>query len=244
MDADAAGRAAAEEGGRINHGTKNTMSEVKDDLAVVREKTEGMRAMIEGFQIKDEKDLELVAEKIKQVKTMLKFVEQEKKKLTDPAKAIVKEAGEKYDPFIKECQNAEETLKHRAKTFMVAQAEATAAKQAKIAAKVEAGTMKPETAVKKMEALPEAKKTVTAESGAGLRLSKRKVAKFDVEEQKKMLSLVMGTIGGDTAANMIPAEYWIIDEVRVRKEALAREKEGEEQITGVKVVEENDIASV
>jgi hypothetical protein len=37
--------------------------------------------------------------------------------------------------------------------------------------------------------------------------------------------------------NIIPDEYWIVDETRVKKEALDRAKTGSEQIPGV-IIEE------
>jgi len=217
--------------------------EKKDALELVRQKVSGMEAMLEKFQVTNDEELTAVAEKIKQVKTMGKFVEQEKKKLTDPAKAIIKEAGEKYDPFIKQCKNAEETLKFRAGTYMELKEKERIAAEEKIAARVEKGTMKAETAVRKMEELPEAKREV-ATPNAGLRMTKRKNAVVvDPEGQRKALELVMRTMGGSDAAKMVPAEFWLIDEVEVRREALAREKDGRPQLNGVKIIEETVMAS-
>jgi hypothetical protein len=42
----------------------------------------------------------------------------------------------------------------------------------------------------------------------------------------------------------VPDEYWIIDEVRVRREALERDKNGEAQIPGVIIREESSMVSV
>jgi hypothetical protein len=47
-----------------------------------------------------------------------------------------------------------------------------------------------------------------------------------------------------TEPNLIPDEYWIIDEVRVRKEALEREKNGLPQIPGVVISEEASLSSI
>lgn len=206
---------------------KNTPKEKnnKTEIAVVQEKTEGMEKMVESFKITTDEELGLVADEIKKVKTLQKYIEQEKDKLVDPAKAIIAEAKEKYDPFIKKCQNAEIVLKERAKAYMTQKEQKRIEDEKKIAARVEKGTMKPETAVKKLEALPEAQNTVSSESGSRLRMSKRKVA--EIVEPK-----------------LIPAEYWVIDEVRVRREALARDKEGISQIPGVVIREVSDLASL
>ena len=206
---------------------KNTPKEKNSgmEIAVVQEKTEGMEKMIEAFKITTDDELGLVADEIKKIKTLQKYIEQEKDKLVDPAKAIITEAKEKYDPFIKKCQNAEIVLKERAKAYMMQKEQKRIEDEKKIAARVEKGTMKMETAVKKLEALPEAQNTVSSEQGSRLRMSKRKVAEI-------------------TNPELIPPEFWIIDEVRVRREALARDKEGIPQIPGVVIREVSDLASL
>jgi hypothetical protein len=196
-----------------------------DTLALVKEKAEGMKIMVAEFQVNDDKSLEVVADKIKQIKTLKKFITGEKDKFVEPAKAIIAEAKDKYDPFIKECDNAEIVLKQRAKAYMLKKDDERKKGEDKIAAKVESGYIKPETAMRKMEQLPETPNTVRTDAGSGLRMSKRRVAKI-------------------TNPDLIPDEYWVIDEVRVRREALQRDKEGAEQIPGVTIEEETDLASV
>ena len=205
---------------------KNTPKEKNNgmEIAVVQEKTEGMEKMIEAFKITTDEELGLVADEIKKIKTLQKYIEQEKDKLVDPAKAIIAEAKDKYDPFIKKCQNAEIVLKERARAYMTQKEQKRIEDEKKIAARVEKGTLKIETAVKKLEALPEAQNTVRSEQGSALRMSKRKVAEI-------------------TEPKLVPIEYWVIDEVRVRREALARDKEGIPQIPGVVIREVSDLAS-
>lgn len=216
-----------------------------DTLRIVEAKSITMRKQYEGFEVRDDAQLETVAARIKEVKTFLKFIEQEKRRLTEPARAIIKEAGEKYDPYIESCRNVEEILKHRAKDYMTRRAEALTREQEKIAAKVEAGRMRPETAVAKMEALPTASREIRTESGAGLAMRRRKVARVkDAAGQSACLEAIFKTIGGDTAEAMVPAAFWMIDEVRARREALEREKNGLEPLPGVEVVEEEVMASV
>jgi hypothetical protein len=195
-----------------------------DQFALVQQKAVSMEEMLEEFQVESDEDLEAASDRIKQVKTLQKFIESEKDKFVAPAKAIIAEAREKYDPYIKKCQNAEEVLKLRAKKYMIAADEKRRASEAKIAAQVESGKIKPETAIKKMETLPEAQKTVRTDQGSALRMSKRKVARI-------------------TDAALVPDRYWVIDEVLVRKVALALDKFGQEMIPGVIVEEETDLAS-
>ncbi|MFZ3032283.1 MAG: hypothetical protein WA082_04560 [Candidatus Moraniibacteriota bacterium] len=195
------------------------------ELVEVKRQMKGMQAMLDATQVTNDVELGEVADKIKRVKQLAKIVKDKKEKFTEPAKAIITEARETYDPMIKECQNAEEVLKGRAKKYMVEQDRKRMEQEAKIAARVEKGTMKTETAMRKIEAMPEVQKTIRTDTGSALRMTKRRVAKIVNPE-------------------MIPDEYWVIDEVRVRREALARDKSNLPQITGVEIVEEADMSSL
>ena len=194
-------------------------------MAVIKSQATKMQNMLDEFQVTDDQSLALVADKIKNVKTLAKAVDEQKKKFTDPANAILKEAREKFDPIIKQCKNAEIVLKQRAGAYMQKKDDERRAEEARIAARVEKGTMKEETAMRKMEAMPEVQTTVRTDQGAGLRMSKRRVAVIESPDQ-------------------VPDEYWVIDEVRVRRDALERDKNGEPQIPGVMIREEASISSV
>lgn len=203
---------------------KNT-PKTNNELAVIQQKTDSMEKELAIFNITNDDELNRVADEIKKFKTLKKYIEQEKDKLVDPAKAIIAEAKEKYDPFIKKCENAEIILKERAKKYMLAKEQKRIENEQKIAARVEKGTLKAETAVRKLESLPEAQNTVRTDKGSALRMSKRKIAEIVDPE-------------------LIPREFWIIDEVRVRREALGRDKEGLPQIPGVVIREIADLSSL
>lgn len=190
-----------------------------DVVQVINEKVTGMRNMLETTKVEKESDLTVASDLIKKVKQLGKFIEQEKDKFVAPAKAIIAVAKTKYDPAIKECDNAEVILKGRVRVFMDEQDRVRRESEAAIAKKLEDGRIKPETAVKKFEALPEAPKTVIADN-SGIRRSMKKVAKI-------------------VDASLIPDEYWVLDEVKVRKVALAGVA-----IPGVVVEEESVISSI
>jgi len=202
--------------------TKNATT---DKLVIVKKKTDGMEKMLKEFNVTNDDELDIVSDKIKQVKVLKRFIEQEKDKFVRPAKAIIAEARDKYDPYIKKCQNAEMVLKSKAAKYMQMIQEELLKKQAQIAAKVEKGSMTTETAIKKIENLPDSPKTVRTDNGSGLRLSKRKVAKI-------------------IDPDLIPKEYFVIDEVKVRRDAIERDRLGLPQIPGVIIEEESSIASI
>jgi hypothetical protein len=197
---------------------------MENQITPFQEKIKGMRAMVESTTVGSAEELAEVSDKIKSVKELGEKIKAEKEKFTAPAKAIIDEARTKYDPYIKECQNAELVLKQKAGKYMTDEAEAIKKQQDAIADKLEAGKIKTETAVKRMEKLPDAPKNITTEN-SGVQLRKRKVAVIENPE-------------------LVPDEYWVIDEVRVRKDAMARDKNGLPAIPGVVIKEETSVASL
>jgi len=206
---------------------KSSKVEVKGDLEIYREKISGMKAMIDSSLVTNDQELEAIADKIKNVKVLGKLIKQKKEKYCEPAKAIIAEARETYDPLIKECENAEIVLKQRATVYMNQKEKERIEAEDKIANRVGEGKgkLKPETAMNQIEALPDAPKNVRTDNGSGLRMSKRKVAKIENPD-------------------LVPDEYWVIDEVRVRREALEKDKNNQPGIPGVVIVEESSLASI
>ncbi len=199
--------------------------EPKNELMVVREKIVGMKAAVEKIVVNSQETLAEASNIIKSVKDMAKAIKAKKDKYAEPAKAIIAEARETYDPLLKECESAEIVLKQKAGRYMQQEEAKRLEAERKLAARVEKGTLKPETAAAKLEAIPEAPKTVRTDQGAGLRMAKHKVAKI-------------------INVDLIPDEFWVVDEVRVRREALDREKYGKEPIPGVAIEEVASMSSV
>lgn len=195
------------------------------DLQIVQEKVGGMKEMIESTVIESDEDIALVSDKIKNVKKLGKYIKDLKDKFVAPAKEIIEQAKGMYDGPIKECANAEVILKNKAEKYLVAKEEKRKKEEDKIAKDLESGKIKkPETALKKMENLPEQQKSVDTGSSK-LQMVKRKVAVI-VDE------------------SLIPDEYWVVDEVRVRKDALEKEKNGLGLIPGVEIKEETSMKSL
>ena len=192
----------------------NSATEINDPhLPAIKAGLTKAEKMIAEFEIKTDEDLALVAGKIGSIETFKKAVKAAKKALTEPADAIYDRAKFLYDPIIKKCENFRVILDQRAIAYHEKKEKERKEAEAKIAAKVEQNKLLPETAVKKMEALPVVAKTLNSEKSS---LSFKKTA--------------VPVIADPT---LIPDEYWIIDEVRLRRDALERNKNGQDQIPGV-----------
>lgn len=191
----------------------------KTSVALVEDKVKGMRKMVEDTTVTNQAELEDVANKISMVKKMGKFVRQEMERYTKPAREIIKNAQDKFLPYEKECKQAEDDLKKKAQVYMIAEEEKRKKQEEKIAKDLDTGKIKKEeTALRKMEEIGEQKKTVDT-GGAKLTMKKVRVAHIVDPEQ-------------------VPKEYWIIDEARVKKAAVAGAV-----IPGVEVREESQMAS-
>jgi hypothetical protein len=191
--------------------------EVISPAIIIDEKIKGMRAMVETTVVNDDQTLAAITDKIKGVKTLGKFIRGVMEESTRPAREIIENAQRRYLPLEKECKAAEDLLKGKANEYM-AKVEAERKRQEDIIARQEAaGRIKETTAERKLTELGDEKKNVVTE-GAKLNRSMRKVAVI-VDAEK------------------IPHEYWVVDEVRVRKAALAGAV-----IPGVEVREEASIS--
>jgi len=195
--------------------TKKTLAKVEEpqiDLTSIQTKSEAMAKMVDETTVANDKDLTSLAEKIKNIKLLGAYIKAEKEKLTKPAQAIINEARSKYLPYEKMCSEAEGKLKVKASIYMSKVEADRLAQEAKIAKRVDTGNIKEETGIRKLEELGDEEKTVRTEN---------------VELQKKMVKTVI-----IKDRELIPHEYWIVDEVAVRRASLAGAK-----IPGVEVKE-------
>ena len=192
-----------------------------EEIAVVKTKIESMREKVSAIQVTNQDELVAVAGHVDNIKKLGKFVKQERDKYIAPAKEIIEKAKEQYDPYIKACDEAEAVLKGKAEVYMLAEKKKADELKAKEIKKVETGYQKPETAAKKIEAMPEAQKSV--DTGAS-KLTMKMVKDIEITDEKA-----------------IPDEYYKpreLDLAKIKKVALAGVS-----IPGVKVIEKPQMAS-
>jgi len=158
-------------------------------------------------------DMKKATELLSEVNRMADKFEAEKELLTKPLNAALKEIRGRYKPIETALEYAISTIRTKmttAQRMFDADAEA---KREKLMARVEKGTMRVETAVAKMEDIPDADATINTDSGSVQWMTVKKLVIDD--------------------ANKIPREYLDVNEVRV-KEAL---KNGV-VVPGARMVEE------
>lgn len=186
------------------------------DLKVVTKKVAGMEAAVAAVDVKDAAAVKTMGGNIKM---LLDFLEQEKAEWVDPAKAVIEKAKTTYDPFITACKNAKADLTTRATNYVMEQQAIEKKKQDKIAADAQ-----------------KEKDRIAADLAAGNITEEKAAAKTQKQDEKAVekisqvketgqthggINVRMISVATITDPSLVPDKYWIIDEVRVRKEALA-----------------------
>ncbi|MHB8674645.1 MAG: hypothetical protein ACYDAK_13340 [Candidatus Limnocylindrales bacterium] len=175
-----------------------------------------------AVRIGTEKDLVLATEVLADTKRAAKKIADEKKKITEPLNTALNAARALFAPFERQLSETEAVLKEAIVSYHD-RMEAERVKDAeKIAARVEKGTMRVDTAIEKIEGLGDERTSVHVEGGS-LKLNKvRKVRCSSISHLKENQMISLARNG-----------YIVWDHVKVRKDALAGI-----QIPGVEVYEE------
>lgn len=198
-----------------------------EEVKAVKTKINKMQELVLSVDITDSIAVKTMAGNIKK---MLDYLEDKKEALVKPAKQIIEEARLTYDPYIVACKDAKGVLTKRATDHVLEEqrkareeedkiAKKAAEDKKKIEAQLAEGKISEEKATEKLQAkeeqavekMSEVKEVGKTHGGINVRMIKQAVI-FD--------------------QNLIPDQYWVVDEVAVRKAALAGV-----EIPGVKVEE-------
>ena len=188
------------------------------ELAPIKTQVSKIEQSATALTIKTADDLTQATEILGQIKQAGKQITEKKEAITKPLNEALKSARAFFAPIEAIWSNAERIVKDKMLTYQREQLAIAAKKTEVIEKKVEAGKMTFEKAAEKIEAVtPE--KSLASENSA---VQFRTVKKVVIEDESKL-----------------PREYLVPDMVKIRKVALAGV-----EIAGVKVVEEQSIASV
>ena len=150
------------------------------------------------------------------LRDMGKVIRDRKEEITKPLNEALRSARDLFAPIEEQFETAENIVGRKLLDYKQKVDAEAREKEAKIAKQVEQGRLKIETAEKKLEQVQRVEKTTQTDHG---RVQFRKIKKVRITNQ-----------------NLIPDEYWIIDEVKLRKEALAGKS-----IAGCEIFEEETV---
>ena len=167
------------------------------EIAPIKARVTRMEGAVLALRINNEKTLNEAVKILSGIKDVARQVKEKKEEITKPLNAALVAARALFRPMEAQCEEAERQVKHDIVVYNVELEAARTLKEAELAARVEAGTLKVETAAKKLEAVPTAITHHEAEKGE---ITIRKVKKFKVVDLSKL-----------------PIEYHLPDETAIRR---------------------------
>lgn len=117
------------------------------------------------FEVKNDEDLTRSADVLSEIAAAEKVVTTRKEEITKPLMASLSSVRTLFRPYEDDFASAKKTIKNKVLQYNLLKEEEAEKERQRLAARVEKGTMKAETAVKKMGEIEEAPKTVQGTSG-------------------------------------------------------------------------------
>lgn len=180
---------------------KKTNTAEEKELQVVKRNTTKAANAAEALTIESAEDMAKATELLSKINLAGDMIKAREGAITKPLNSALKSARELFKPLKTAQSTAKATVSRKMIAYQTEVEKKEAEKKAKIAARVEKGTMKFETAAKKMETMPEIKNKVEAKSGT---VTFKEVRVPKVFDETK-----------------VPREYFTLNMVKIRKDALA-----------------------
>ena len=130
-----------------------------------------------------------------------KRIKQEKESATKPINEALRRIRSWWDPLEDKVSAEDDRVGVLLLTYKRAVEDEARKKEAQIAARVEKGTMRLDTAEKKIDALPQIQKTTHTTAG---QVQFRKIPQMRIVDE-----------------SLIPDNYWVIDQVSLRRDVIA-----------------------
>lgn len=184
-----------------------------EEVQKLTTRADAAKAYADKVQIENDADQEKVIKSLTSIEGEWKRGEGVRKFFVDPLNEQVKKINGLFKPSLDVLKDASTTIRRKLVDYQTRVAAKAEEAKAKVMKRVEKGTLTVETAVKKIENVKEAEKTVRTEEAT---VTYREQKKVVIEDPTKL-----------------PREYLIPDEVKIRKVALAGV-----EIPGVKVIVE------
>lgn len=147
--------------------------------------------------IKTDEDYASAIDEGKLIKSLGDTADEREKEITAPLNEALKSARDLFRPFKTKCANAVAEIKSKLLAYTSAKTKKAEDEKRKLAERVERGTMKPETAIRKIGEVAELPKTIRTEDA---KATTKKITKYRVTDKSK-----------------VPLDFMEVDMVAVRK---------------------------
>ncbi len=189
------------------------------EVAVIKQQASKALTVAQELVIDGTSGMIKATDVLSKIKSVGKMIKDRKEQITRPLMEALNSARDLFKPIEQSHAEAERVIKQKMLDYQAEQERQQEAEKARLAARVEKGTMKAETAIKKIEDMGEVQTTTRGKVGE---ISTRIVRKTRITDETK-----------------IPREYLIPDMPRINEAVLKLGKE----IPGVEIVEEKVIAA-
>lgn len=195
---------------------KKTIEPEEKEVAIIKRNASSAMTRAQELVIVDAASLEGGIDFLSKIKQVSGQIKTTKEAITKPLNEALKNARALFSPMEEQLISAESLVKAKIRNYSDEVEKKAREEEAKLAARVEKGTLRPETAERKAAEIEKVENKVEAKTGSVTFSMLRKVR--IVDETK------------------IPRAYLVPDEVRIRKDALAGVV-----IPGVEVYEEKTV---
>lgn len=200
------------------------VDENKKDIEIPEKEVVEFRGLVDfvkteanRLKVENEEDMKKASDLLVQVVQVEKAIQERKEKITRPLMAGLAEARELFKPMETGHAEAKKTIKAKMLDYTIAEEERIAKEKERVEARVEKGTMRVDTAVKKLEDIGEVKKSVSTESG---RTSLHTVRKVRIVDE-----------------SLLPREYLVADVKKINEAVLKQNL----IVAGTEIYEEKSI---
>lgn len=196
-----------------------TENEVESkEVALVKSQSSKALATANGLAIENAENMVKATDVLSKMKTVAKMIKERKEAITKPLSEALNSARDLFRPIEANLADAERVVKTKMLAYGAEQDRIAEEERVRLAKRVEKGTMRPETAVAKMENIQNAPTAVQGKSGA---MAFRTIKKYRVFNE-----------------GMLPREFMVPDMGRIT-EAL---KAGR-AVPGAEIYEEKIISA-
>lgn len=192
---------------------------VPEEFQLIKSQVTIVQEMANELSVENIDDLTIATDILHQVKEVKKLVKESKEEITRPMMKALSNVRDLFRPLELGYADAEKCIKAKMLSFQIEEDDRITKEKAKLAARVEKGTMRPDTAAMKMEEVGDAPTKVAGSVGKS---TVRKIKKVRIVDE-----------------DLIPREYMVVD-MKAVTEAILRKGE---VVPGAEMYEERSIVS-
>ena len=188
------------------------------ELTPIKAQVSKLENQANAVSIESQEGYESAIDLVSKLKETGSEIKYKKESITKPLNEALRNVRDMFRPIEDQFANAERIIKNKLLDYKRKKDEEARAEEARVAARVAKGTMKLETAEKKMDSIERVENTTRGKVG---QVQIKKIRKVRVTDE-----------------NAIPRKYLVPDMVVIRQDAL-----GGVEIPGIEVYEEESIAA-